>query len=137
MEQSFASAAWVEALQHAINHYAPYQESARSWEGDFHFVIEPDGPGTTDTVVVYLDLWHGNCRAARLAGADDAPPEFVIRGPQRNWVRVLRRELDPIKALMTGALKLKGNFAKVLKNVRAAQDLVVAASTVPTAFPPA
>jgi putative sterol carrier protein len=45
---------------------------------------------------------------------------------------VLRREVDPIRALLTNTLKLKGNMAKVMRNVKAAQELVIAATKVPT-----
>ncbi len=135
MPVQFASDAWVAALKEAINTHATYRENAKTWEGDFHFVIEPDDVRAGEAAVsVYLDLWHGECRVSRFAVASDAAPEFVIRGARKNWIKVMRREMDPIKALVTNALKLKGNLAKVMRNVKAAQELVNAVAMVETVY---
>ena len=134
----FASLTWVTALQAAINASGTYRESAKNWEGDFWFIVEPEHADTNaedKRVLMYLDLWHGECRAARLAASEsEHTPEFRISGTARNWQRVVTKEIDPIRALITNSLKLKGNLAKVMRNVRAAQDLVMCAASVPTEF---
>jgi putative sterol carrier protein len=134
----FASAAWVAALKEAINTNTVYRESAKNWEGDFWFIVEPEDakPGAeSERVLIYLDLWHGECREAHLAQSEDEhSPEFRISGTARNWQRVVSKEIDPIRALITNSLKLKGNLAKVMRNVRAAQDLVMCAASIPTEF---
>ncbi len=132
----FATPAWAAALQAAINASPAYREAARNWEGDFWFVVEPaDGEEANARALIYVDLWHGACRLCELAADETARmPEFRISGNRRNWQRVVQREIDPIRALMTGSLRLKGNMAKVMRNVKAAQELVLCASAVPTAF---
>ena len=133
MLHHFASAEWVNAVKEAINTHDGYRESAKTWEGDFWFVIEPDQSSGDAPVLIYLDLWHGTCRTATLAhNENEHTPEFRISGTRKNWLKVLRREIDPIRALMTNTLRLKGNMAKVMRNVRAAQDLVLAVAMVPT-----
>lgn len=132
MSYAFASPEWADALKRAINASANYRESAKAWEGDFWFIVEPD-PGA-ERRFIYVDLWHGECRDARVANEGDFTPEFRIWGSRRSWQRVINREIDPIKALMTNTLKLKGNLAKIMRNVRAAQDLVLCAASVPTEF---
>jgi putative sterol carrier protein len=130
----FASPAWVAALKEAINTSSAYRESAKNWEGDFWFIVEPeDAQG--ERVLMYLDLWHGECRAAHLAQSEaEHSPEFRISGTTRNWQRVISKEIDPIRALITNSLKLKGTLSKVMRNVRAAQDLVMCAASIPTEF---
>ena len=130
----FASPAWVVALKEAINASKTYRESAKNWEGDFWFMVEPDN-AEGERKLIYLDLWHGECRDALLATSEaEHAPEFRISGTARNWQRVITKEIDPIRALMTNSLKLKGNLAKVMRNVRAAQDLVLCAASIPTQF---
>jgi putative sterol carrier protein len=132
----FATPAWAAALQIAINASAAYREAARAWEGDFWFIVEPDGGAAArERVLIYLDLWHGECRLCEVA-ADEGlrAPEFRISAERKNWRRVVERQIDPIRALMTGTLKLKGNMAKVMRNVKAAQELVLCAAAVPTVF---
>ncbi len=136
----FGTQAWLDAVKVAINASPTYREAARHWEGDFWFIVEPDRDPSqtaqpTQPIWCYLDLWHGECRVAQHAQDEHAhTPEFRISGSLRNWRRVLQREVDPIRALMTHSLKLKGNVAKIMRNVRAAQELVLCVASVPTNF---
>lgn len=130
----FATAAWVAAFKDAINASQAYREAARQWEGDFWFILEPDAEQPR-RVFMYVDLWHGECREAFVTNDESVrAPEFRIWAPLRNWRRVIQGEIDPIRALVSGTLKIQGNLAKIMRNVRAAQALVQCAASVPTSF---
>ena len=49
-------------------------------------------------------------------------------------MQIINKELDPIRALLAGKMKLKGDMAKVLRATRAAQELVVSSTMVETEF---
>jgi putative sterol carrier protein len=136
MQYVFGSSEWVEAVKVAINTSTSYREAARQWEGDFWFVVEPeDAAPDAARQFIYFDLWHGECREAFVTTDESRKtPEFRIWATPPKWRKVLTREVDPIKALMTNTLKLKGPLAKVMRNVKAAQELVLAAAAVPTHF---
>ncbi len=124
---------WAKAFMDAINNNAAYREAAADWEGDFYFVAEMKG---REKATVYLDLWHGECRDAFLVSEDNAPkPEFVVSGKIAAWKKVIAKKVDPIQGLMTRQLKLQGNMAKVLRAVKAAQELVNSATMIETEFP--
>ena len=128
---------WFRALADEINASEPYRAAASDWEGDIAFVIEADpNRGLPDDVWGYLDLWHGECRAARLvtpeAGAEAA---FSISATYRRWKDVVRGELDPVRAMMQGKLRVRGDLPKILRYVQAAHELVAICGTVPTTFP--
>jgi putative sterol carrier protein len=129
----FMTAEWAKAFMDAINSNDAYKEAAATWEGDFYFIAEmKDGSSAT----VYLDLWHGACRDAYLVpDASTKSPEFEVSGKIPSWKKVIGKQVDPIQALITRQLKLKGNMAKVLRAVKAAQELVNSATRVPTEFP--
>lgn len=129
----FLTDEWAVAFQSAVNGSAAYQAAAETWEGDFYFIGELANGSQR---VLYLDLWHGQCRnAVIVASAGEKSPEFEVSGKIGSWKKVIEKKVDPIQALMTRQLKLKGNMAKVLKSVKAAQELVNAATMVPTEFP--
>jgi putative sterol carrier protein len=135
MAYVFPSSEWAAELQAAINRSEAYASSAKTWEGDFYFIIEP-GSGLAERVRIYLDLWHGQCREAYLAiDADDKKPEFVIAGPMDTYRQIFAKKLDPIQALMSRKLKLQGNMAKVMRAVKATLDLVNCAASVETVYP--
>lgn len=135
MSIPFPSDDWIKAMMEDLNNSAAYLEAAKNWEGDFYFVIQPSG--TLDhEVTLYMDLFHGKCREA-FAPADpcEKTPAFRLAGPATTWKKVMTKKLDPMQAMMTGQLKLTGNMSMVMKNVRAAKELVESCTRIETEFP--
>jgi putative sterol carrier protein len=84
---------------------------------------------------IYLDLWHGACRAAEYLDDPTAKnAEFTISTSFEKWQRVLAGKLDPVQGMVTRQIKLDGNLVKIMKNVKASQELVKCATTVPTEY---
>lgn len=132
----FPSEDWVRALEQELNSSQAYAEAAKNWEGDFYFVVDPDKDGPLkESVYLYMDLWHGQCRAAHMVNdKTEKTPVFVMSGAYSKWKRVVTAQLDPIQGLMTGQLKLKGNMVMVMKNVKAAQEMVKACTRIDAEF---
>jgi putative sterol carrier protein len=132
----FPSTNWVQELMHELNSSPAYEDAAKAWEGDFYFVIEPEkGKPFVDPVYLYVDLWHGKCRAASVVADKTAKsPAFIMSGPYSKWKRVVTAKLDPLQGLMTGQLKLKGNMVMIMRNVKAAQEMVRACTRIDAEF---
>jgi len=139
---------WAEAYVKALNSNSNYKAAASWWEGDFIFVVEPSG-NLDHEIKMFIGLYKGDCTGAKTLAPDEeydiltpnSPPrplkegeklgaEFVFSGPYDNWVKVLKKELDPIQGLMAGKFKLVGNMAKVMRATKAAQEMVVATTMV-------
>jgi putative sterol carrier protein len=135
MTHRFPSDEWIRALMVEVNKSESYRKSAAKWEGDFYFVVEP-GAGLPEPVRLYIDLWHGEARAAgEVSDEGEKSPEFVVRAPVATWQRVIEKKLDPIQALITGQLKLTGTMSKIMRFPKAVAELVNCATKVPTEFP--
>ncbi|MCO6452332.1 MAG: SCP2 sterol-binding domain-containing protein [Caldilineales bacterium] len=135
MAYLFPSPDWVAAFKDAVNASEAYKKSAEKWEGDFYFIVSPHGP-IKEPQKFYIDLWHGECRDAHMVdGEDDKDPEFVIEGTIDTFRKIFDGKMDPIKALVSRQLKLKGNLGKIMRSVKATLDLVNAAASVPTSYP--
>jgi len=131
----FPSDAWIKAMMEDLNGSAAYLEAAKNWEGDFCFIVEPGG-SLQNTVYLYMDLFHGKCRAAfALDDPTQHQPAYRLAGPVATWKKVMTKKLDPMQAMMTGQLKLSGNMATVMRNVRAAKELVESCTRIETEFP--
>ena len=50
------------------------------------------------------------------------------------WKEVLRGDLDPVKGMMQGKLKVRGDLPTIVRHVRAANELVHLTMQVPTEF---
>ena len=131
----FASEEWMVALKDELNKSDGYRDAAKTWEGDFYWVVTgmPDEPAE---VYLYVDLWHGECRDAfRVAEAAAKTPEFVIEATYPVWHKVVDKKIDPIQGMVTRQLKLKGNLLKIMKAPKAATELVLCATRVSTDWP--
>ena len=130
----FATNEWAKAYCEAINNNTDYKEAASWWEGDFVFIIEPSG-NLDHEIHMFVGLNHGDCTGAKiLEEGEESDAEFIFSGPYDNWLKVLKKELDPIQGLMSGKFKLKGNMAKVMRATKAAQELVNSTTVIETEF---
>lgn len=127
---------WFAIYVDRINGSSDYREAAADWEGDVAFVFEaePD-KGFPDEVWAWLDLWHGACRAGRIVPREEGErARFVIRAPYSRWKQIVQRDLDPIKGMMQGKLRVQGDLPTIVRYARAANELVGLAATIPTEF---
>ncbi len=124
---------WAQALQSALRASESYQHAARGWEGAV--VLDwSDAPSraSTNDCGVYLDLWHGDCRVARVAtSADYASSRYVLSADMASWLTVLEGRMAPTTAILRGKIKLKrGSLGGLMPHVSAATELVRVAQTV-------
>ncbi|MFX0001861.1 MAG: SCP2 sterol-binding domain-containing protein [Candidatus Hodarchaeota archaeon] len=137
----FGTPEWAKAYCKAINDNPNYKDAAgpegfppNGWEGDFLFIVEPSG-NLDHEIRMYVGLYHGECTGAKIVEpGEEVDVEYVYSGPYDAWVQVLKKELDPIRGLLAGKFKLKGDMAKVLRATRAAQELVVSTTMIDTEF---
>ena len=125
MSIRFPSAEWLDALQEKLNNDSHYNQVAKNWEGDLFFDIQPAG-NLTEPVRMYLDLWHGKCRAVEYAPdpAKYPKPTFILCSPYNNFTSILLGKLDPMTAMMTSKLKVEGSLSYMMRNVPTVLDFV-------------
>lgn len=132
----FGSPDWLDTYVKTLNENEAYEEAAATWEGDFLFIVWPDKEaGIDEEVVMWMDLWHGKCRAHEMLPNRKAKETaFIYEGEYANWREIIEGRLDPIKALLTRRMKLTGDRAKVMRATRAAKELVRTAQMIKTEF---
>jgi putative sterol carrier protein len=132
MKYPFPSDEWIKRLREELNNNEAYRRSAKDWEGDFIFIVEPD-QAYPETAYFLLELYHGSSPAAALLDENAMPEtEYTINAPYSTWKKVIEGKLDPIQGMMMGQLKLKGDLMKIMRYPKAAQEIVSSCSKVPT-----
>jgi putative sterol carrier protein len=132
MAYKFPSDNWIKELSNLLNQSESYLRSAKDWEGDFIFVVQPDD-AYPETAYFYLELFHGRSPGAAMVVESDLPEtEYTIKAPYSTWRKVIDGKLDPIQGMMTGQLKLDGDLMKIMRYPKAAQEIVSCCAKIPT-----
>jgi putative sterol carrier protein len=136
MAFDFGSKEWIDKYKEALNGDLgkAWKQAAEKWEGDFLFVIKADDR-FQESVSYYLDLWHGECRDAKIITNNEETPEaeFQYIGSYTNWEKLLKGEIDPIRGLLMRKFKLIGNKGKLMRST-VAKELVETARKMDTQF---
>ncbi len=127
---------WVSTYEKLVQGDELYKEAAKTWEGSvvIHILAKPE-IGIDRDIYIFMDLWHGEANYFRLV-----PPEvgesgaFVITGEYERWKQVMKKELDTVKGMMQGKLKLKGDLPTIVRAVKAAVRLVDLSAMIDSTF---
>jgi len=128
---------WISMYESAIQADAKYKDLAKGWEGTVVMHVEGKSEyGIDDDLFILMDLWHGDCRSLKLVprSAGEAG-DFVITGSMDRWIQVGKKQLDVVKGMMQGKLKLKGKLPTIVRYVRASSRLVDISTEVSGRFP--
>jgi putative sterol carrier protein len=133
MAAIFPSEEWLQGLEQKLNTDPRYKEIAKNWEGDLLFFIEPDG-NLKERLAFYLDLWHGQCRRVHYQPAPESYPNptFTLTASYKDITAILLGKLNPMTAMMTSRLKVKGSMGYMMRNVPTVLDFVRVAQDVTT-----
>lgn len=130
MAAIFPNEEWLLSLKEYLNTNEKYAKIARKWEGDLVFDIKAEGALETDQAI-YIDLWHGKCRDAfYVQEGEEMDAAFILTAPYSNFVRVLKGDLDPMQAMMTRKLAVKGSMAYMMRNIPTVLEFVRCAQAV-------
>jgi len=131
MPAIFPSEEWLKGLEEKLNSDVRYGEIAKKWEGDLFFFIEPEG-NLKEQLTFYLDPWHGKCRKVEYKPQPESHPNpvFTLTATYTNITALLTGQLNPMTAMMTSKLKVRGNMGYMMRNVPTVLDFVRVAQEV-------
>lgn len=128
----FPSIEWLKQLEAKLNSDARYAQIAQKWEGELCVQIEAGGP-LKEPMILYLDLWHGTCRKVDIFNhIGKMQPAFLLTASFENIIKIMKGELDPLQAMMTRKLHVKGSMAYMMRNVPTVLDFVRCAREITT-----
>ncbi|MBW2508384.1 MAG: SCP2 sterol-binding domain-containing protein [Deltaproteobacteria bacterium] len=135
----FPSVEWTQALRVALNNSRAYREAGKAWTfGSVAMIVRADPhKGLDHDAAVVLHVHRGECHGAQFIEDESDPTDadFVIVGSYARWRAVIEGQLDPIKGMMEGKLRLvRGHLPTIIRFVEPSRLLVASASKVPTRF---
>ena len=133
----FPTEEWVAEFKKQVDEKPDYKEGGKNWRDGVIVLIINAKPqvGIDADFNIYLDLHEGECREAKVCSDEEAVQQpFVIRGEFERWKLVVLDQLEPVKAMMQGKLKLIGDLPTIVRSIDAAKALVKCATYVETVF---
>ncbi len=137
MALTFPSEEWVEEFKRQINLSQGYKEAGATWTAGPVALVTLAKPeiGIQEDIGIWLDLHQGVCRDARIVTGEEAQKApFCITGDYARRKQVIKKELEPVKGMMQGKLKLKGDLPTIVRYVKASQELVECSTRIETKF---
>ena len=130
---------WISEYGDLLDESDTYTQHGSGWgvgfNGDFLFVVEPDGSYDGEPVYFFLGLEDGSCTDAfAVDDPDDVDCGFVFRGSYENWVKLFSGELGPVDGMMSGAFEIEGDMQKVLQYSQAAVTMTETGREIDTEF---
>jgi putative sterol carrier protein len=130
----FATEAWIKRLADECNNNPAYHNAAKNLEGDIYFVVEAEGR-LEKNVYMYMYLCHGQCREAFVPEDHTSlNPELWVSGSVSAWKEVAEKNIDPLKALLTRKLSVRGSMTKVVRHSKVAHALMKCSENFETDF---
>lgn len=137
MKVRFASREWLAAVVAELNRQPDLSAALAGLGRDAALVVEADRGWPAATAV------YGEQRGGRIAGlrvlADEDDileigPAYVLRAPYGVW-RELLRGGDPVRAALTGRVRVEGDLEALVRRVSYRRLVDAALAAVPTEFP--
>ena len=128
---------FADAFKAEINKSSVYRQAGKGWRWTVGLVVEaePD-KNVPESRGLWLDLHEGEARDVKdVSAGDAAKADFVITAPYSQWKKVMRKELDPTRAMLQGKLKLKGDLPTIVRFTKASQEMTECTTRIDVLFP--
>lgn len=134
----YPSQEWCDKWKDALNNDAMVLETGKNWgvgfKGDLVFEVTP-GSGLETTHYIYLNAAEGKCLESKvLADAKSVDPGFYVTGNYGDFKLVVKGEKDFIEMVVRGALKLKGDMGKIMRNAKFVRAVANSISSFPNEY---
>lgn len=134
----FPSKEWCEALVGQLHADPDCVRAGEGFSTDLAAAVLPDPGAAAEPFAVWGRVADGRLVEWRvledLDEIDEVGPAYQARAPLSVWRQLLARRLDPIEALATGRLLLRGDLRALVERARYDRLLWRVLARVPTDF---
>lgn len=131
----FPSQEWIKAMEALLDKNPEYKKAGATWEGDTIMIIEAEEGLLPESFIYYSHPHHGEIlESYQLKSETEKTANYVIRAPYSTFKLIIQKKLDPMKAMMTGKIKIKGDMKKLLQYAKFQQLGMEALALVETQF---
>ena len=121
----FPSEEWAKEFVDRINNDPEFAKAASTWEGSLALNIMSEDGLLDENFILWLDPYHGEVRDyKKISSLEDEKANFSISAKYSVWRDIVSGKVNPMMAMMTGKLRVKGNMAKLLTQKQASDKIM-------------
>jgi len=130
----YGSTEWLNLFQENLNSSKEFAKAAGNFSASM--LVATEIKGLPKIMYVWLDLHNGKLRDwAYIATPKEKKSDFIFTSGYYTWKSICRGDMDVIKAVLSGKIKLTGNKLKLIKQTRMSLALLEVMKQLPTTFP--
>lgn len=128
---------WCRLWKDKLNDNPDFAKYNKGWEGDISGIVQADPDNNfPEERYMLLHFHDGSCLDIKMFSREEAQTcKFVMTGPYIRWYQIAKGEMDAVKAMMQGKLKLKGNLPYVVKYIKGVQEAIRTLQTIDANYP--
>lgn len=132
----FLSSEWIDAWVARCNADGAFVAAGEGFYGVVVAVIDPDHVRPGPRRILRLEGTDGIWTRVQLGTGQDLAnePTFTLTAPYLTWKSVILGELDPIRGLVSGRLRVEGQLSTVLRWSEPFRLMVALADGLATTF---
>ncbi len=124
MAVMYPSIDWLNELKDSLNANTAFEKAAAKWEGSLVMHIQADELLDKETIM-WIDPYKGKIRDAKIINSlDEKESEFVLSAKYSTWKAIINGEMDSMKAILKGKIKVQGKLTSLLKQTKASNALI-------------
>jgi hypothetical protein len=135
---TFATRGWLEAVAAALNRQPDLPKALAGLGRDAGLVVERDA-GFARDVAAWGRQEKGRVAEVRLLPDPDdlleLEPAYVVRAPYRLWKELIAGRLDPVKAALSGRVRVQGDLDALVRRAGYRYVVEAALREVATVYP--
>ena len=122
---------WMEEVAKRLRESEEYQKAAKGFDSTVGYIAEPEPEkGITKQYVCGIKLPE----ADEIWVDEERPTDFVLSAKYGNFVKIMKGELNPTAAMMSGKIKLKGAMMKMMRYANAVNAYNKIVQSIPAEF---
>lgn len=121
---------WALLFKEALEKSEKFKKESRGFSAWVSLILLPEKNVKPKTLRVYFN----NCKVEKLEVQSFKKSDFYLAGNLKNWRLVSSGKLDPIKAILIGRIKFKGDLKVAIKYTLAVRTAISLLKNIPTEF---
>lgn len=121
---------WAQLFKTALEESEKFKKESAGFTAWVSLILLPEDNIKPRALRVYFN----NCKVENMEVQSFKKSDFYLASNLKNWILIGNGKLDPIKAILIGRVKFKGDLRTAIKYISAIRTAISLLKYIPTEF---